>query len=73
MNKDQLEGKAEQLSAGIKKAWAKLTDNDVLLYKAEKEKFYGRIKELSGDTREIAEKKMKEIEKSCGFHSDKAA
>lgn len=63
MNKEQVEGKLDQLKGGIKKTWAKLTDNDVLLFEGQKDKFYGKIKELHGDTREAAEKKMEELQK----------
>ena len=63
MNKEQVEGKLDQLKGGIKKTWAKLTDNDVLLFEGQQDKFYGKIKELHGDTREAAEKKIEELQK----------
>jgi uncharacterized protein YjbJ (UPF0337 family) len=72
MNKEQVDGKLEQLKGGIKKTWAKLTDNDVLLFEGQKDKFYGKIKELHGDTREAAEKKMEELQK-LNAQNDKAA
>lgn len=72
MNKEQVDGKLEQLKGGIKKTWAKLTDNDVLLFEGQQDKFYGKIKELHGDTREAAEKKIEELQK-LNAQNDKAA
>lgn len=63
MNKQQTEGKLEQLKGSIKETWSKLTDNDLLLLEAEQDKFFGKIKELHGDQREVAEKKLEELKK----------
>ena len=69
MNNDQMAGKFEQLKGEIKKAWGKLTDDDVLLYNGQKDKFLGKVQEKYGLAREAAEERMKEIEKSCGCSS----
>lgn len=65
MNKEQAEGKFEQVKGEIKKTWGKLTDNDILLYKGEREKFLGKVKEHYGLAKEDAEKKIKAIEDAC--------
>lgn len=74
MNKEQLDGKLEQLIGSIKKTWAKLTDDDLLLLEGQRDKFYGKIKELHGESRAAAEKKLAELEKSSGCQwNDKTA
>ena len=61
----QVDGKFEQLKGEIKKTWGKLTDNDVMLFNGQKDKFFGKLKEMHGVEREEAEKKMAELEKTC--------
>lgn len=74
MNKEQMEGKSEQLKAEFKKTWARLTDDDILLYEANQDKFFGVLKEKYGIAKEEAEKTIKEHEKACGMCStDQAA
>ena len=68
MNKEQLHGKAEQLKGEIKKTWAKLTDNDILLLDGKRDQFLGKLKEHYGLAKEDAEKKIKALEDA--FHSD---
>jgi uncharacterized protein YjbJ (UPF0337 family) len=65
MNKEQTEGKYEQLKGEIKKTWGKLTDNDLMLYKGERQKFLGRVTELQGIAKEKAEEKLKAMEDAC--------
>ena len=69
MNKQQTEGKLDQLKGGIKKTWGKLTDNDMMLLEGEQDKFFGRIKELHGDEREVAEKKLEQLKKDAANDS----
>ena len=73
MNKEQAEGKFDQLKAEIKQGWAKLTDDDIMLYKGKRDEFLGKVKEKYGIAKEEAEKKLKEYETNCGCSSDKAA
>ena len=73
MNKQQTEGKLAQLKGGIKKTWAKLTDDDVLLADGQLDKFYGRIKEMHGDEREVAEKKLEQLKKDAAASDNRAA
>jgi uncharacterized protein YjbJ (UPF0337 family) len=65
MNKDQAEGKFEQLKGEFKKTWAKLTDNDIMLYNGQREQFLGKLKEHYGLAKEDAETKIKAMEDAC--------
>ena len=65
MNKEQIEGKATQLKGEIKKTWAKLTDNDILLLDGKRDQFLGKLKEHYGLAKEDAETKVKALEDSC--------
>lgn len=65
MNRDQIDGKFEQLKGEIKKAWGKLTDDDILLYKGKQDQFFGKLKEKYGLAREAAEERVQEFEQAC--------
>ncbi len=62
MNKEQVQGKAEQLKGEIKKTWGKLTDNDITLLDGKRDQFLGKLKEHYGLAKEDAEKKIKAME-----------
>jgi len=64
MNKDAVEGNFEQVKGKIKETWGKLTDNDIMLYKGQREKFLGKLQENYGLAKEDAEKKLKAIEEA---------
>jgi len=66
MNKEQVEGKNEQLAGKIKATWGKLTDNDITLFNGQREQFLGKLKETYGLAKEDAEKQIKALEESCG-------
>ncbi len=68
MNKDQIDGKFEQLKGKIKQTWGKLTDNDIMLYNGQREQFLGKLKDHYGLAKEDAEKQMKTLEES--LHGD---
>lgn len=70
MNKEQVQGKAEQLKGAIKKTWAKLTDDDILLIDGQRDQFLGKLKEHYGLAKEDAETKMKAIEASMDMPHD---
>lgn len=72
MNKEQVQGKAEQLKGEIKKTWAKLTDNDIMLLDGKRDQFLGKLKEHYGLAKEDAESKVKAIEAACKPDSTKA-
>ena len=65
MNKEQVQGKAEQLKGEIKKTWGKLTDNDMLLLEGKRDQFLGKVKEHYGLAKEDAEPKLKAMEDAC--------
>lgn len=78
MNKEQVQGKAEQLKGEIKKTWGKLTDNDFMLLEGKRDQFLGKITEHYGLAKEDAETKLKAMEVACrcdstSSTSDKAA
>jgi len=64
MNKEQVQGKAEQLKGEIKKTWAKLTDNDIMLLDGKRDQFLGKLKEHYGLAKEDAEIKVKALEEA---------
>ncbi|MDO9459536.1 MAG: CsbD family protein [Alphaproteobacteria bacterium] len=66
MNKEQVDGKFEQLKGKLKETWGKLTDNDITLYDGKREQFLGRLKEHYGLAKEDAEVKVKALEDACG-------
>lgn len=65
MNKEQVQGKAEQLKGEIKKTWGKLTDNDFMLLDGKRDQFLGKVKEHYGLAKEQAETKLKAMEDAC--------
>lgn len=69
MNKEQVQGKAEQLKGEIKKTWGKLTDNDIMLLDGKRDQFMGKLKEHYGLAKEDAETKVKALETACGCDS----
>jgi uncharacterized protein YjbJ (UPF0337 family) len=72
MNKDQADGKFEQIKGKLKETWGKLTDDDIMLYNGKRELFLGKLKEHYGIAKEDADKKIKALEDaSCA--STKAA
>lgn len=61
MNRDQAEGKWEQVKGRARKAWAELTDDDVAKAEGSQEKLFGIIQEKFGDTKEAIQKKIDAI------------
>jgi uncharacterized protein YjbJ (UPF0337 family) len=49
----------------LKQKWAKLTDSDLEYVEGRQEELIGRIQKLTGETREMVEKAIKESS-SCG-------
>ena len=73
MNKEQMDGKFDQIKGKLKSAFGKLTDNDIMLYNGKRDQFIGKITEMHGIAQEEAEKKVKAIEDAWKDSSDKAA
>lgn len=67
--------KAAMIKSEIKKAWNKLTDDDINLHESQPEAFFARVKEKHGTTREQAEARLQSIKNTCshGCGSEKAA
>lgn len=61
MNKDQAQGKWEQVKGKAKKAWAELTDDDFLKAEGSTDKLYGVIQQKFGDTKEAIKAKLDKI------------
>ena len=58
MNKEQLQGKWEQLKGSVRAKWGKLTDDDITQIKGNRDQLVGRIKERYGYEKELAEKEV---------------
>lgn len=61
MNKDQAEGKWEQVKGRAKKAWGELTDDDIKKAEGSEDKLFGIIQEKFGDTKDAIQKKLDAI------------
>jgi uncharacterized protein YjbJ (UPF0337 family) len=62
VNKEQIEGKWEQLKGGLKKTWGNLTDDEIAQFRGDRQKFLGTLEEKYGVKKEEAEKRIKELE-----------
>ena len=62
MNKDQAQGKWEQVKGKAKKAWAELTDDDFLKAEGSADKLYGVIQQKFGDTKDAIKAKLDKIQ-----------
>ncbi|WAS89747.1 CsbD family protein [Nannocystis punicea] len=58
MNRDQIQGKWEQLKGKAKTLWGNLTDDDFLKAEGNADKLCGIIQERSGERREEIERKL---------------
>jgi len=70
MNKEQIDGKFDQIKGEIKKLWGKLTDDEIMLYNGSQDLFFGKMKEKYGLTKEAVELRIKEFEKACPSCAD---
>ncbi len=73
MNKAGSPDNTVKLDAEIKKTWSKLSDDDIKLYSDKRDQFFAKLTEKQGVSKEDGQKKMQEIEKSCGCGTAKAA
>lgn len=73
MNKDQVEGKWEQVKGEIKKTWGKLSDDEIAYYNGSRQKFLGVLQEKYGLATEAAEKRLDQLEKDCGCNPRSSA
>lgn len=61
MNREQLEGKWEQLKGKVRERWGDLTDDDVDRIQGKSERLSGVIQEKYGLTREEADRQVDEF------------
>jgi len=64
MNEDRIAGQWKQLAGKIKEKWGKLTDDDLTRASGTSEYLAGRIQERYGIARDVAEKQVKEFQRS---------
>ena len=57
--------KAAKISKEIKATWSKLSDDDVKLYASSRDQFFAKLKEKESVSKDDAEKRLQEIEKTC--------
>jgi uncharacterized protein YjbJ (UPF0337 family) len=57
-------------NAKIKETYSKLSDDDVKLYDGKRDQFFAKLKEKQNVSKEDGEKKLQEIEKSCGCSAE---
>lgn len=62
MNKDIFEGKWEEVKGKMKKAWGKLTDDDMDQLEGNQQEIYGKLQKHYGYSREEAEKVVKDFQ-----------
>lgn len=70
-NKAETGDKTLQMTARMKETWSGLSDEDIRLYGSNREQFFTKLKEKQGVSKEDAQKRMQEIEKTLGSPSDK--
>ena len=64
MNEDRIAGQWKKLAGKIKEKWGKLTDDDLTRAEGTSEYLAGTIQERYGIARDVAEKQVKEFQKS---------
>lgn len=65
MNREQIEGKWEQLKGKVREQWGKLTDDDIAAIQGKTEQLEGKIRERYGYSKEQAQKDMKTFFEQC--------
>lgn len=61
MNKDIFEGHWEEVKGKMKRAWGRLTDDDLSVIEGAHQEIYGKLQKHYGYTREQAEKAVREF------------
>ncbi|MCK9992160.1 MAG: hypothetical protein Dbin4_00680 [Alphaproteobacteria bacterium] len=61
MNKAQVKGSWNEFAGMVKQQWGKLTDDDIVLLKGNRQEFYGRLQKLYGLGMEEVDRRIKEI------------
>jgi uncharacterized protein YjbJ (UPF0337 family) len=73
MNQDQAKDKFDQFKGKIKETWGRLTDDDIALYNGKREQFFAKLAEKYDIMKEDAEKKLRQMEQTAKYDTDKAA
>jgi uncharacterized protein YjbJ (UPF0337 family) len=63
MNEDQFKSKWESMKGSIREHFARLSDDDVQEVQGKRENLSAKLQEKYGDTKEAADKKIKEWER----------
>ena len=71
MNWDQISGKWDQMKGEVKNQWAKLTDDDLMFVKGQKDKLVGKIQERYGMLEDKARKEVEEWVNRANARLDK--
>ncbi|MCC6301321.1 MAG: CsbD family protein [Gammaproteobacteria bacterium] len=58
MNTDRIEGNWKQIKGRIQKKWGKLTNDELDVIDGDRQRLLGRIQEIYGIKREVAEKEL---------------
>ena len=58
MNRDQTQGKFEQVKGKAKRIWGELTDDDLKKAEGSTDKLFGIIQERFGDSKETIQEKI---------------
>ena len=58
MNWDIIEGRWEQAKGSVKEQWGKLTDDDLMEMRGDRQQFVGKIQERYGIARDEAEREV---------------
>lgn len=66
MNKEQVQGKWIQLMGKVQAKWGKLTRDHLAVIAGRRDQLRGKLVELYGFSKEVAEKKLAEMEKDNG-------
>ena len=64
MNEDRIKGQWKQLAGKLKSKWGKLTDDDLRQTEGDSEYLVGKVQERYGIARDVAEKQVKEFQRS---------
>ncbi|MCK6417641.1 MAG: hypothetical protein L6Q57_01725 [Alphaproteobacteria bacterium] len=68
-NKAENADKFASFNAKIKETYSKMNDDDVKLYDGKRDQFFAKLQEKQNVSKEDGERKMKELEQTCGCSS----
>lgn len=61
MNKDEVQGRWDRVSAKIKQTWGELTDDEVKKAEGNKDELIARIREKYGERKEAIAEKLNQL------------